>query len=304
MEKMGGLIKTMPWTAAFFLIGALGISALPPLNGFVSEWLTFQAFFAGIMQSGGWVKLFMVLCAAALALTSGLAAACFVKAFGITFLARPRSYRAEKAEEVSFSMKLGMGCLAVLVVLFGLGAGFITPHISQIAQDVLCTSEPAFSFTWFSLTLMPGQSIAVSPFTLAIVLLIIGLAMAAWFAFGPKTKTVASNTWDCGYYKLDSRTQYSATAFSKPFRIAFSFFLRPYRKSEKIRDSFYQIRSFTYETHTTQIFERHFYEPFVRTLYNVAFKLRKLQPGSVNLYLLYIFLAALLLIAFTGIISP
>lgn len=81
MEKMGGLIKVMPWTAACFLIGAMGISALPPLNGFVSEWLTFQAFFAGILQSQGGIRLFIVLCAAVLALTSGLAAACFVKAY-------------------------------------------------------------------------------------------------------------------------------------------------------------------------------------------------------------------------------
>ncbi|MCX5680361.1 MAG: proton-conducting transporter membrane subunit, partial [Candidatus Omnitrophica bacterium] len=96
MEKMGGLIKTMPATALFFLIGAMGISALPPLNGFVSEWLTFQAFFSGAIQSQGAVKIFMVLSAAALALTSGLAAACFVKAFGIAFLALPRSARAQE----------------------------------------------------------------------------------------------------------------------------------------------------------------------------------------------------------------
>lgn len=302
MEKMGGLIKAMPWTAAFFLIGAMGISALPPLNGFVSEWLTFQAFFAGILQSQGGIKLFIVLCAAVLALTSGLAAACFVKAFGITFLAMPRSRCAQQAKEVAASLKFAMGFLAAMVIIFGLGAGVIAPCIFKVAQNILGTAESAFSFKWFSLTVMPGEAISVSPFILAMMLLVICFGIIFWFTFGCKTKTV-SNTWDCGYYNLDSRTEYTATAFSKPFRMAFSFFLLPYRKSAKIRDSFYHIRSFTYETHTTPVFERHFYEPFLRLLYNIAFRLRKLQPGSINLYLLYIFLTALLLLAIAGIIK-
>ena len=137
IEKMGGLIKAMPATALFFLIGAMGISALPPLNGFVSEWLTFQAFFLGAVQSQGAVKIFMVISAAALALTSGLAAACFVKAFGITFLALPRSARAHEAKEAGFLMKAGMALLAIPVVIFGVGAGFIAPVILRVSKAVL-----------------------------------------------------------------------------------------------------------------------------------------------------------------------
>lgn len=303
MEKMGGLIKAMPWTAAFFLIGAMGISALPPLNGFVSEWLTFQAFFAGILQSQDWVKLFMILCTATLALTSGLAAACFVKAFGITFLAMPRSHYAGQAKEVSLSLKLGMGFLAVMVVLFGVGAGIIAPCISRVAQNILGVPESVFSFQWFSLNITAGQTISLSPFIIAALLIIFSFAIFGWFVFGLRTKTTRYNTWDCGYYTLDARTEYTATAFSKPFRIAFNFFLLPYRKSEKIRDSFYHIRSFTYETHTTPVFERHFYEPLLRIVYNIAFRLRKLQPGSINLYLLYIFLTIVTLILITGIFN-
>lgn len=303
MEKMGGLIKVMPWTAAFFLIGAMGISALPPLNGFVSEWLTFQAFLAGILQSQGGIRLFIVLCVAVLALTSGLAAACFVKAFGITFLAMPRSDHARQAKEVAASLKFAMGFLAAMVIIFGLGAGVITPCIFKVAQNILGTAESAFSFKWLSLTIMQGEGISVSPFMLAMLLLIIGVGITFWFAFRYKTKTVSYHTWDCGYYNLDSRTEYTATAFSKPFRMAFSFFLLPYRKSAKIRDSFYHIRSFTYETHTTRVFERHFYQPFLRMLYNIAFRLRKLQPGNINLYLLYIFLSSLVLLAIAGIMN-
>lgn len=303
MEKMGGLIKVMPWTAVFFLIGAMGISALPPLNGFVSEWLTFQAFFAAILQSQGWIKLFMVLCVAALALTSGLAAACFVKAFGITFLALPRSYRAEQAKEVSFSLKFGMGFLAVMVILFGVGASVIFPYISLVAQDILGAPESVFSFQWFSLKIASGQAISVSPFIIAALLLIFGFAVFAWLMPGLRAKTVRRNTWDCGYYDLDARTEYTATAFSKPFRIAFSFFLLPYRKSQKIRDSFYHVRTFTYETHTTAVFERHFYQPLLRVIYYIAVKFKKIQPGSINLYLLYIFLTVVILVVITGLLN-
>ncbi|MDX9817070.1 MAG: proton-conducting transporter membrane subunit, partial [Smithellaceae bacterium] len=286
MEKMGGLIKGMPWTAVFFLIGAMGISALPPLNGFVSEWLTFQTFFAGILHSQGWIKLFMFLCVATLALTSGLAAACFVKAFGITFLAMPRSNHAEEAKEVSLSLKLGMGFLAVMVILFGVGAGVIAPAIYKVSQNIFGMPATAFSFHWFRLNISAEQTIVVSPFIIAVGLLVFSFGMLGWFLFGSRRKTVPCNTWDCGYYALDARTEYTATGFSKPFRIAFSFFLLPYHESKKLWDSFYHVRSFTYETHTTPIFERHVYAPLMKFIYFIARKIRKIQPGIINLYLL------------------
>src|SRR5205814_6894687 len=104
---MGGLIKRMPQTALFFLIGAVAISALPPLNGFVSEWLTYQALLGGFETTTHLVRLIFPLAGALLALTGALAAACFVKAFGITFLAQPRSRPAAEAQEASFTMLFG-----------------------------------------------------------------------------------------------------------------------------------------------------------------------------------------------------
>ncbi len=115
IEELGGLIKRMPWTSFLFLIGAVAISALPPLNGFVSEWLTFQALLLGFHISDLTVKIAVPLTVALLALTGALAAACFVKAFGITFLGLPRSEHAENAHESSFSMIGAMGFLAVVV---------------------------------------------------------------------------------------------------------------------------------------------------------------------------------------------
>lgn len=295
LEKMGGLIKTMPVTAACFFIGAMGISALPPLNGFISEWLTFQAFFAALVNSVGGIKIFMLVLVSVFALTSGLAVACFAKVFGITFLALPRSLSVQEAKESSFSMRVGMEVLAVLVILFGLCCGLIIPYISNVAQNALGAQNSIFSFNWFSLSLAGMQLSSISPIIFVLILAAFFSVMLVWFVLSPR-KVVPGNTWGCGYYALDARNEYTATAYSKPFRIAFSFFLLPYRKVEKIRDSFYHVRSFTYQTYTTKIFKKYFYDPLVGFTYNVAYKLRGLQPGSINLYISYIFVVLTILI--------
>lgn len=300
IEKLGGLIKKMPQTAVYFLIGAMAISALPPLNGFVSEWLTLQAFFSGVFNVMGKVKLFLGICAGLLALTSGLAAACFVKAFGITFLAAPRSHYARDAKEVSLPMKTGMFFLSFLTVILGLAATLVMKLLAGVAGAVMGTdiSRMSFSLNNFTLRAQAGNNVFLSPPLLALWLIILGIAGFALYMIAGRKKTAAYNTWDCGYYKLDSRNEYTATAFSKPFRIAFSFFLRPYRKTQKIRESFYHVKSFTYETHTTKIFKKYFYDPILALVFRAAKSMRRLQAGSIHLYLGYIFITVLLLIIF------
>src|SRR4029079_15895605 len=120
MEEMGGLAKRMPQTAFFFLVGAVAISALPPLNGFVSEWLTYQALLQGFGTTESLMRLIFPLSGAMLALTGALAAACFVKAFGISFLGQPRSEHAAHSHEVAPSMRFGMAVLTVACVVLGL----------------------------------------------------------------------------------------------------------------------------------------------------------------------------------------
>ena len=302
MEKMGGLIKTMPWTAGFFLLGAMAISGLPPFNGFVSEWLTLQAFFLGGLNSSGNLKLFLGLGAAALAFTGGLAAACFVKAFGITFLALPRSKQAQQAKEAPVSMILAMGILAVLVIIFGLAAVPIIKVLALVAgyATSIDIKDMTFSLNNFVLSLQPAQEAFLSPGLIAFGLLIFGAgAVAAYFLFN-RPKVSRYKTWDCGYYKLDSRNEYTATGFSKPFRLAFSFFLFPYKRTQKIRESFYHVKSFSYETHTTPVFKKYFYEPLLGLVFKTAGIMRKIQPGSIHLYIGYIFLTVLSLIIFMG----
>jgi hydrogenase-4 component B len=307
IEKLGGLIKRMPQTAVYFLLGAMAISALPPLNGFVSEWLTLQAFFLGAFNSMGGMKLFLGICAAMLALTSGLAAACFVKAFGVTFLGLPRSHYAESAKEVSFSMKTGMFFLSFLIGVFGITASFIIKLLAKVAAVAMNIDISNMSFSVNNFILSPqisssaggaGKSIYLSIPMIALVLIITGLVGFVVYMLFSKVKLIIYKTWDCGYYKLGSRNEYTATAFSKPFRIAFSFFLLPYRKTQKVRDSFYHVKSFAYETHTTLVFKKYIYEPLIALLLRSAKFMRRIQPGSIHLYLAYIFSTLLLLIIF------
>jgi len=300
IEKMGGLIKLMPVTAVCFLIGALSISAIPPLNGFMSEWLLLQAFFLGALNlMGGW-KIFMGLIAAGIALTGGLAAGCFVKAFGITFLSLPRSKKTENAKEVSGGMKFAMIFLSVLAVCFGLLAPFILNILTKISAFIIGVDVTAVKFSFNNISAFIPQSNAYASASLLATMLILGVIFVAtfiYFAFG-KSKVSSASTWDCGYYNLTSRNEYTSTAFSKPFRIAFSFFLKPYKKTEKIRDSFYHVKSYKYEVFTTPVFKRYIYDPILNLVLKSAGQMRKMQPGSIHLYIAYIFIAVILLIIF------
>ncbi|MDD2702875.1 MAG: hypothetical protein PHC33_02550 [Candidatus Omnitrophica bacterium] len=246
------------------------------------------------------MKLFMVICAAVLALTGGLAASCFVKAFGITFLARPRSRYAENAKEVSFSMKAGMFFLSFLAVAFGLAAGWIIKLLMKVAGAVtgIDTGGMAFSSNMFTVNPQAGSDRYLSSLFLVLVLCILGAAGFLVYRFWGREKRKVYKTWDCGYYALDARNEYTATAFSKPFRVAFGFFLLPYRKTQKIRESFYYVKSFTYGTYTTLVFKKYIYEPVIALVFKSAKSLRRIQPGSIHLYLAYIFSAVLLLILF------
>src|SRR3989339_281287 len=308
IEKLGGLIKKMPYTTACFLIGAMAISALPPLNGFVSEWLTLQALFLGALNSSGFLRVFLGIAAASLALTGGLAAACFVKAFGITFLSLSRSKKAEEAVEVPFSMKFSMVFLSILAVLFGLLASPIVKYLSHLSQYIANIHlNTSFALNNFTLIIQSKNPIYLStPLILLLFLLIITIAYFIIHKTLRSNKVATNKTWDCGYYNLTprceprfpNRGEYTATGFSKPFRLAFSFFLLPQTKTEKIKDSFYHTTSFKHEISTTPFFNKYIYSPILYLIMKTAKVTRKLQSGSINVYIAYIFATILLLIIF------
>src|SRR5579862_280838 len=176
MERMGGLIRRMPSTALYFLIGAIAISGLPPLNGFVSEWFTYQALLAGFGATPTLTRLAFPVAGAMLALTAALAAACFVKAFGITFLALPRSEAADRAHEVSFPMRSGMAILALACVLLGLGATWLLPAFDPITSRAFGIAASHDFVAGNGLLLTPGslQSGSVSTAIIALLLVAFG----------------------------------------------------------------------------------------------------------------------------------
>jgi hydrogenase-4 component B len=300
MEAYGGLIKRMPWTAACFLAGAAAISALPPLNGFVSEWLTFQALFQSVRLAAPGVNLLCAVGIAALALTAGLTAACFVKAVGITFLALPRSADAAEAHEATASMRWAMAALVVTCVALGLGAAVVVPALSHVSVVVL--GAPAEPVTVADVTIAIADDFAaLSPAVVAAALL---AALAVpWLALrlsaGPAGPSRMGETWGCGRLLQTARMEYTATAFADPFKRVFRFFYRPVRQLQMDvhPESRFFVRRIEYANPVAALFEQWLYRPVLEALHTIIDRLRALQSGHPSLYVAYILVALLVLLA-------
>ena len=296
MEELGGLIKRMPWTAACFLVGSAAIAALPPLNGFVSEWLTFVALFQNTHLAAVGLNIVFILGIASLALTGGLAMACFVKAFGITFLALPRSDAAARANEAPVTMRLAMLTLAASCVALGLGPTLVIPVLGAVAASVLGQAPPATVGDWLTLRVSGGYA-SLSTLAIAIAL---GAALLVPFVALPLVRaarrTRAYETWGCGRIIQTSRMEYTATAFANPFKRVFDFFYRPTKHLdiEFHPESRFFVERIEYENPARSIFHDWLYRPALDLLRVGARAAGALQSGSANLYLAYI-LAALLL---------
>ncbi len=240
MEELGGLARRMPWTAALFLLGAIAISALPPLNGFVSEWLTFQAILASAGLFRGHAALGVVFAAAMLALTGGLAAACFVKAFGVTFLGRPRTAHAEKAAEAPISMVAAMVWLAAVCVFLGVAPGYAirlldAPTTSLLHGPGAIAVVTAQGPLVLSMALRAGQAPATAISMSMLAALLVAAGGAAWFLRrGLQAAPFrTAPTWTCGMTPT-ARFDYTATAFAKPLRMVFAPLYQHHR--EVLRD--------------------------------------------------------------------
>jgi hydrogenase-4 component B len=298
MERMGGLVKRMPWTAAAFLVGSMSIAALPPLNGFVSEWLTFQALLQNPHILAAGINLAFAVAIAALALTGGLAAACFVKAFGITFLALPRSEAAAVAHESPMSMRAGMVILAAACVGLGLTPTLLVPALARVAAGHLRT-DPTLAFgDWLTLR-VSGDFASLS--TLAIALgLTAALALLALALASPRRHRRWYETWGCGRLVQTARMEYTSTAFANPFTRIFGFFYRPVKRLdiEFHPESRFFVSRIEYENPTRSIFDEWLYRPALDVLRVASRGAHAIQSGSTNLYLIYILAALLLLLVF------
>jgi len=302
MEKMGGLIRRMPATALFFLIGAVAISGLPPLNGFVSEWFTYQALLAGFGATPALTRVAFPIAGALLALTAALAAACFVKAFGITFLALPRSEEAQQAREVALSMRSAMAGLALACVLLGLGAAWFVPVFDPITNATLGVAASPTLTAANGLLLTAGTAArgSVSTVAVALALVVLGaLPLLLWLLWGRRSARVTGPTWDCGLPGLTAENEYTATAFSKPLRMIFAALFRPRREIQaEYEVSPYYPKAIHFESEIQPTFETLIYGPLREAVLSAATRMRRVQAGSIHLYLAYVFIALILLLLF------
>lgn len=295
LGKMGGLIRGMPVTAACFLIGCISISALPPFNGFVSEWLTFQAALQGTALESGVLSSLIPTAAAVLALTGALAAACFVKVFGIAFLGQPRSRRSQVATEAAPSMLLSQGGLALLCLLFGIFPTWTVGVISNIPLALLGAGLPeATAGGWLWLTPVGPQS---ASYGAPLVLLGICLAwLLVYLRLHPrrrKTLVQVGATWDCGFGPLNARMQYTATAFSMPIRRIF----RPvWPIEERIVPKTPQEPGGGYHIKVGDWAWQKIYLVIGRVLQASANRAALIQGGNIRVYLAYSFFTLLFLL--------
>jgi hydrogenase-4 component B len=301
MEEYGGLIRRMPQTAFFFLVGAMAISALPPLNGFFSEWATFQALFYGIRAMSTSAQWAFMIGAASLAFTGGLAAACFVKAFGATFLARPRSTDAAQAHDVGMTLRIAMAFLAALTAIIGFFAGPIFSILAGAAGSLSAfhsASQPAFSSRMILFRTADGFATVSNPVILIGVVAAILLTYAFIRWTSGSRKITIGRTWDCGT-TLGSRMEITATGFSRSIITIFRGILRPTKQTAiEYRDADMRYFPKTNAVHLgiQDVYMRYFYRPMQDAVTVLSTYFRKIQLGNINVYILYIFLALLVVI--------
>ncbi|MGD0818479.1 MAG: hydrogenase 4 subunit B [Methanomassiliicoccales archaeon] len=290
MEKLGGLARRMKWTGIIFFIGALSIAAIPPFNGFVSEWLIFQSLLQSFQIPDITVKILLPVAIAILALTGALAAVCFVRLFGIVFLAKPRSDHAEHAEEVPRTMLVGSGIAAFLCVFTGILSFAIIPYVDQVTTPLVGASAASSIVNGFVISPTNDQFSTMSPFVLAILIAImVPLVIVISKRYGGKRKTVIEDTWDCGT-PLTAHNQYTGTAYSNPLVKVFSYIYRPKPEVKtESTSSPYVKKRVSYAFVIVPVFEKYLYQPIVTIMVALAHRASKIQAGSIQAYLAYIF---------------
>jgi formate hydrogenlyase subunit 3/multisubunit Na+/H+ antiporter MnhD subunit len=222
MEHLGGLIHRMPQTAFVFLVGCAAISALPPLNGFVSEWLTFQAILLSPQLPAWGLKLLVPAVGALLALAAALAAACFVKAFGVTFLGRPRTPVAASAQETDRFSLAAMFFLAALCLVAGVLPGLFMDALAPVVQVLVGARMPVQTgVDWLSIVPIAESRSSYNGLLVFLFMAISGTLAAFAIHRLASDKLRRAPAWDCGYPDPNPATQYTASSFAQPIRRVF-----------------------------------------------------------------------------------
>lgn len=289
LERLGGLLKRMPWTGSTFVVGSAAISGLPPFNGFVGEFLIMLACFEGVLTGTGVMAIPSLIALGALALIGGLAPAVFAKAAGTVFLGEPRSKGAAEAKEASLPMIFSQVLLAVACV----GLALVSPRI--VAAGV-----PAIDLVSGirSLELSRGVITVFNPlFMIGLVssALLLLLAMTAFLRGRLPRADVERQgpTWDCGYAEPGARMQYGGSSLAQPLRDLFRGLFRPKERVEAPQGSF--PKGGFYSSELPDLAERWLFEPLFAAFDWACHKLRPLQSGLLHTYIVMIMLAIVLM---------
>jgi len=281
MSRLGGLWRFMPWTAGFFTLGAMAICGLPPLNGFVSEWLVFSGLFdASRLKTDA--ALGAVPAAILLGVTGALALACFIKVCGVVFLGAPRSESASKAHECAPSMRAAMAILATGCVAIGLAPAFFWPALLRVAN--------AWLHTGMALRI-PNPLVPLG--TAHVLLALLALALAGATVHGLRGRLTRSLTWDCGYVAPSARMQYTAGSFAGIIAGWFDWILRPSVHAE-LPSTLFPAKA-GMSSHTPETVLEIVVRPISHAILRLADFARHFQQGRTQAYIFYLCAALLIL---------
>jgi hydrogenase-4 component B len=304
MEKLGGLIKVMPWTAFLFLIGVLSISGLPFFNGFISEYLLILSLISSYQIHNILFTISIGFASVAFALTLGIVLAAFVRIFGISFLSKPRSEIIYKIKEIPNIMLLGIGIMATLCIVLG-----IVPSIGVIlvtegfSIQTPLQSTPLFSLESSILRINEDQNTSSisMPLVLTISCLVIVATIGFVYGIGGRTVLKRAETWNCGITDLTERMEYTVSSLSQPIFHVFRNFYKPKSSVHTTlyhRTNPYMKKTLNFENINKDIFEDFIYTPLIKMVSVSYDKMRIIQSGKVNLYLLNVLASIILLLVY------
>ncbi len=292
LGRLGGLIHRMPWVAWLMLVGVLAIAGLPPLNGFVSEWLLLQSFLFAQQVPHTFVNMLLPLGAAVVALAAALAAYVMVKFYGVVFLGQPREPSLAKAQDAGWLEKAGLAWLAAGCVLLGLLPAQVVRGLGYATRQLTGEALPVTGGWSWVLTPLPDREVSYTPVVLLLV--IAAAVLLAFFVVRRLYRRPVRRVpvWDCGFARLDARMQDTAEGFGQPIRHIFETFFHLDRQLPSPFDA-----APRYRVVVGDRIWRALYEPLGGIVQRAADSVAWLQQGRISTYLLYSFITLVLLLA-------
>jgi NADH:ubiquinone oxidoreductase subunit 5 (subunit L)/multisubunit Na+/H+ antiporter MnhA subunit len=281
----------MPWVAWPTLVGVLAIAGLPPLNGFVSEWLLLQAFLFAHEVPHPFVNMLLPLGAALLVLAAALVGYVMVKFFGVVFLGQPREAKLAEAHDAGWLERVGLLWLAAGCLLLGLLPAQLIPLLGEVSRQLGFAGLPPSDAPWWLLLPLPERQASYAPliFFVAIVAVVALAVLLVRLFYHRRVRRAAP--WDCGFVRLDARMQDSAEGFGQPIRHIFQPFFAMERELPSPFD-----RAPRYRVWIGDRIWRGGYLPLGRLVQRVADAFARVQQGRIAIYLLYSFVTLLVLL--------